>query len=328
MDLSAPPPMSHLPDDAVDAILGAMRAVAAPGGAPLTEADRRSLGGAALYLFGRASDPAILAPAAPAALAAALRGDAGLAEEALRYLAVMALVDGELDRAKLDAVMDYAAALGIGGRRWLDDIAAAARDRLREAMADMARANMESITGRPWPADADVNAWLLPYAGHEDPALAARFHALAGLPEGSFGQAMWRHFHAAGYAVPGEAKALNLAFSLPHDAAHVLTGYDTTPRGEILVSTFTATMHRVLPMAGHVLPVLLTWHVGLRFNEVAGDAQRALDPAEFWHAWAAGAATTVDTFDPAWNFWDHAAEDLGALRRRWNLPPDGLERRG
>jgi hypothetical protein len=320
------PPMAALPEAATRAMLGAMRAVAGTGGR-LTEADRQSLAGAGLYLFGHrapAPDPDLIEPVAPAALAEALRGDAALAEEAMRYLAVMTLVDGELDRAKLDAVAAYAAALGIGGRRWLDDLADAARDRLREAMADMTRANMESITGQPWAEGADVNAWLMPYAGHEDRALAARFHALADLPRGSFGHAMWRHFHNAGYDVPGEAQALNVAFSLPHDAAHVLTGYDTTPRGEILVSTFTATMHRVLPMAGHVLPVLLTWHVGLRFNEVAGDARRALDSAEFWHAWAAGAATMVDTFDPAWDFWAHAEEDLAALRQRWNLPAEGL----
>jgi hypothetical protein len=42
-----------------------------------------------------------------------------------------------------------------------------------------------------------------------------------------------------------------------------------------------------------------SWHLDVRINELAGDAAGALDPQEFWRAWAAGAATTVDTFSRA-----------------------------
>ena len=309
------------------AILGAMRSVAETGG-PASDADRRALAAAGRFVFGHEHPPDAPAPAAvaPEALAAALAGT-DLAEDAVRFLAVMALVDGALDRAKVAAVLRHAQALGVHGR-YLDDIAQAAQDRLQEAMADMTRANMESITGRSW-TGGDINRWLVPYTGDAaDPALAARFHALARLPPGSFGHEFWRHFAEAGYAFPGEPAALNLSFSLPHDAAHVLTGYDTTPRGEILTSTFTAAMHPVWPMAGHVLPALLSWHVGVRINDSAKDARRALEPAEFWRAWAAGAAATVDTFDPAWDFWRWAGEPLAALRRRWSIPEDGLENAG
>jgi hypothetical protein len=79
-------------------------------------------------------------------------------------------------------------------------------------------------------------------------------------------------------------------------------------------------------MAGYVLPVLLSWHVGARMNEAAGDASVALDPEEFWRAWAARAAARVDTFAPEWDFWAHAEKPLAALRSservpRADLPP-------
>jgi hypothetical protein len=186
---------------------------------------------------------------------------------------------------------------------------------------------MESVTGRPWPG-GDVNRWLLPYRDAPDPALAARFAGLEQLPPDRFGHAFWRHFRANRYAFPGEPAGLNAAFSVPHDSVHVLTGYDTRAHGEILTSTFTAAMHPSWPMAGHVLPVLLSWHVGQRINDVAGDASGALDPTEFWRAWAAGAAAGMDTFAPGWDFWSHAEMPLGILRQRCALPPEGLAGNG
>jgi hypothetical protein len=308
-----------------EAILGAMRAVAETGG-PASDADRRALDSTDRYVFGH-DRRLVFDAVAPDGLARALAGDGDLAHEAVKFLAVMAFVDGRLDKAKIAAVLGYARALGVA-EHYLDEIRDAAQDRLQEALADMTRCNMESITGRAWPG-GDVNAWLLPYAGAAaEPALAARFEALGRLPPDRFGHAFWRQFKSNGYAFPGDAKGLNAAFTVPHDSIHVLTGYDTTPRGEILVSTFTAAMHPKWPMAGHVLPVIFSWHLKVRINQVAGDAAGALDPAEFWRAWAAGAAAKADLFDPGWRFWDHVETPLAALRRGWTIPAEGLERGG
>lgn len=305
------------------AILGAMRAVAETDG-PASAADRVALASADRYLFGQ-SLPTVfdtLAPVEPEALAAAL-GDRDLREEALRFLAVMAFVPGRLDTARIDHVLRYAAALGVG-ERYLDEIRDAAHERLQSALADMIRCNMESVTGRAW--SGDVNAWLLPYAGTgADPDLAQRFEALRDLPEATFGHAFWRHFKSNRYAFPGDPRGVNAAFIVPHDSTHVLTRYHTDPRGEILVSTFTAAMHRKYPMAGHVLPVIFSWHLGTQMNDVAGSAAGALDPSEFWHAWAAGRAARVDTFAPDWDFWAYADAPLATLRRRWAIPEQGLE---
>ena len=127
-----------------------------------------------------------------------------------------------------------------------------------------------------------------------------------------------------GYAFPGEPKGLNAAFSVPHDSVHTLTGYDTTPGGEILASTFTATMHHALPMAGHILPAIFSWHLKVQINAVAGSAADVLDPAEVWRAMAAGAQCPVDSFAPGWPFWDQAARPIEDVRRDWRIPPGGL----
>ena len=320
---TVPPLIPDASPSQVAAIHGAMRAVAETG-ALASEADRHAITSAGRYLFGHENTGFdAIAPVAPQALVSALSGSR-LGEDAAKFLTVMALVDGTLDKAKIASVLRYAQALGLH-ERYLDDIAAAAADRLQEALADMTRSNMESITGRSW-GGGDINKWLLPYGdGRADAALTARYAVLERLAPDTFGHVFWAHFKDNSYTFPGDPTALNAAFSVPHDSAHVLSGYDTTPRGELLVSTFTAAMHPRYPMAGHVLPVIFSWHLKVQINAVAKDAAGALDPNEFWHAWAGGAAATVDTFAPGWDFWAYVEVPLRALRAQWSIPAEGLD---
>ena len=147
----------------ITAILGAMRAVA-EAGRGATKADEDALTGAAHYMFGYNGPLGVEAvpSISPAGLAAALES-ASLREESLKFLAVMADMDGRIDEAKLDLVLHYAQSLGIH-ERYLRELADAAHQRLHEALADMTQANMASILNRPWQG-GDVDAWLLPYQG-------------------------------------------------------------------------------------------------------------------------------------------------------------------
>lgn len=306
-------------------ILAAMAAVATANGAALSDIDRRMLAGANRYIFdGEASlDPATLPTSSPDALGAALSGT-DLAQDAVRILAVMSLVDGKLDHDRIDSVFAYADALGIQDK-YLGLLRMSIDGDEPAALAEMINANMISITGKPW-TSGDINEWLMPYAhGHEDKTMADRFEDLKNLPEDSFGHHFWAHFKHSDYEFPGDPAALNAAFSKPHDSAHVLTGFATDPRGELLVSTFTSTMHPYYPLAGHVLPVIFSWHLNIEINKVAKDAKGSLDPDVFWRAWAAGAATTVDTFDHDWDFWSYIEVPLVELRRQWAIPDDGVD---
>jgi hypothetical protein len=59
----------------------------------------------------------------------------------------------------------------------------------------MIRANLESLTGKPWDTD-DAMPWLMPYKTTPDPALAARFHTLLDLPKETFGHAFAAFYRA------------------------------------------------------------------------------------------------------------------------------------
>jgi hypothetical protein len=307
------------------AIVGGMASIAAADGtAPLTAADGISLQAAYHFLLRQtdALDIAALPQLTPAELAAALP-DQALHTHAARLLTIMAFVDGVLDGTKIEAVLRYAAALGID-EPYVQEIAEAAHGEVQRALVDMTRRNLESITGKPVLSD-DAMGWFLPYRGDRaDPALAARYAALGGLPEGTLGWAYWEQYTTNHYAFPGEPDGLNEAFATPHDCLHVLSGYDTSARGELLVSTFTAAMHPALPLEGHILPVIFSWHLGIRINDVAGAATGALDPAAFWDAWDRGASATVDVFAPGWDFWGNVGETVTALRGRYGIPPQRL----
>ena len=297
------------------AILGAMLAVAAAG-PKVTDADRASIGAAARYIFKLTLPPDLagLTPPSPQELAA-LASKPALANEAASFATVMAFVDGNLDDSKLAAVLKLAATLGVTAD-FVHDIAEVAQGHLRNATAHMIRANLESLTGKPWTTDDAAAAWFQPYKGKADPALTARFRALADLPADTFGHAFAIFYLSQKYAFPGEETALNFKFAVPHDSSHLLAGYDTTPRGELLVSTFTAAMHGKEAMSGHVLPVIFSWHLGIKLLDVAGSATGSLDPQEFWHAWARGEQMKVDLFGPNWDFWTEARRPIAEVRAR------------
>jgi len=303
------------------AILGAMREVAtAFGRFPLSAATVRSLRSADRHGLGGTGDvdPARLVPVKPEALAVVL-ADAAQAEAALRFLSVSALVDGTLSRPKIDAVMEYAERLGIR-RDYLTELSKSVDGGLQWALTDMTRQNVLSLWNELRDERIDVNDIFMPYRSpHGDPSLAARYRTLSGLPAGTLGQAFSEIYRTNGYAYPGEERAVNVRFATPHDATHVLSGYDTSPRGEILVSTFTAGMHPVRPMEGHILPVLYSWHLDIKINDLAGSAKGQLDPEAFWEAWARGAGTAVDLFAPSWDFWSIAWEPVAEIRQRYGI---------
>src|SRR4051794_27495986 len=78
------------------AILGAMRTVAETGG-PASQDDMLALESTDRYMFGHRPPvaPADIQPVNPAALAAAL-GGSNLAQSAVKFITVMAFVDGKL----------------------------------------------------------------------------------------------------------------------------------------------------------------------------------------------------------------------------------------
>ncbi len=314
--------LPELNDEQRTIVLAALHEVAsAKRSRALTSADHAALDGVAQHVLGGAAEPVdveALPEVWPQDLSEEF-DDRDLAHFVGGLLAVMPFVDGKVDDDRIGIVLEYTAAMRID-EPYVRELAELMAGNLSWIIADMSRRNLESITNHPWAADVDVDAWLLPYANDGvDAELAQRYEALRDLPDGSFGRAFTDFYDTNGFVFPGTDTALQEQFATPHDSAHVLSGYDTTPQGELLVSTFTSTMHQEEPIAGHVLPVILSWHVGIKFNDVAGSTTGSLDPEKLWVAWRRGADCTIDTFGRDWDFWSQVERPLAELREEGDI---------
>jgi hypothetical protein len=310
------------PTDAAMAVLGAMRAVALEHGGPgLTEMDRETIGSAATIVFGLGKvDVDGIAPVDPAELASAT-DDAKEAGRAIRMLSVMSLADGEIDAAKTALVRAYADALGVAPD-YLAILAEAAADEIAQAAACIVRKNAESF---PHVDSSRLSisavAPFFPYKDAADPELEARYKTLGDLPPESFGRHFYSHFQENGFFFPGNPDGLAEGFTTPHDSSHVLSGYSTDEGGEICVSTFIGAMHPDHPMAAEVLPVIFSWHLGVKLNDIANSTIGVFEPAHFWTAWERGSQVTTDVVAPDWDFWAATTVPLDELRDAYDVPP-------
>jgi hypothetical protein len=312
----------EMPREAGEAILGALRAVALEhGDGAVTEMDRETIVSAgAIVLALDGVDADAVEPVGAQRLAAVV-DDTAEAEQAVRMLAVMSLADGVADGGKTALVREYAAALGVRDG-YLELLTEVAEDEVAQATACMVRKNAESFP------HLDANrlatsaiAPFLPYTEAPDPELEARYKALGALPAGTFGRAFFDHFDRNGFEFPGNPAGLAEGFTTPHDSSHVLSGYSTSEMGELCVSTFIGAMHPDHPMAAEVLPVIYSWHLGVKLNEIANSSHGAFQPRHFWTAWERGAATTTDVVAADWDFWGATEVPLEELRAAYGVAP-------
>lgn len=241
------------------AVLGAMTTVIEPWPRGEPTLGRKLVAAAADLLFGLDPDRVDAMPVAPDRLRVALDGrNEATVKHVAELIAVAALVDGRVAADRVRVALDHARHLGVRAP-WVGELSDVADGHLDRAMHEMVIRNSATFPGLSVPG---TEPDLLPYDGRSDAdrRLHARFEDLEGFPDGSYGRAFWVHFRRHGFRFPGQDGAFNGAFAVPHDALHVLTGYDTSMQGEVLVSTFTGRMHRRDALSAHLLPVIFQWH--------------------------------------------------------------------
>ena len=312
------------------------------GTTPLSTADERGITGALATVFG-STDPIDLDALTPIASGELVRTiiDPEHQLELVRVLAVLALLDGGIEKGKIGIVVDIATALHVQAE-FVDALTQLQLDHARWAGFDMIRANTMTIPGLPWDPD-DPYGPFHPYGGDAaDPVLVARFDRLLDLPPDTLGNALYHHYKRNEYTWPGDPEGLAELWAINHDCLHLLSGYSTSAQGELLVAAFTGGQFdpHVDFMESHVLPTILIYHLGIDINKGlnAGDKARmeaspdwadnyegnvhlGLDAAKLWVAIARGRAMTENVYSGHWDFWAHAAEPLEDLRRRWSIPP-------
>jgi hypothetical protein len=168
-----------------------------------------------------------------------------------------------------------------------------------------------------------VRAWT---ATTVDPELAARWHSLAELGDGTLGRAVHDFYVARGFNVPGEPGSVPPLLA-QHDWVHVLADYGSRLESEIEVFAFMARASDN-PEAFALLGMAITlFHTGL-LPEAAGffEADRGvLDlpgmPERLADAFRRGALTNGSLDFIAVDYFSMADRQLAEVRRHFGIVP-------
>ncbi|MCD6046745.1 MAG: uncharacterized protein K0S08_392 [Gammaproteobacteria bacterium] len=306
------------------ALLGAMQNVAtAKGSLSLSDIQKSSLKAAYQYVFTHQDELDLSEiPSISVKDFAHFFPQPAEAEYALRFLVVTALFDGEINQARLDTTFEFAKAVGIE-TGYLLQLKKTLEQDFDWLIYDITRKNLESFGFFPeLSTKEEIDNWIFPYRGDkQDPALVKKYEMLGQLPKESFGYHIWQQFKKNNYKFPGDAEGANYQFIMPHDSVHLLSGYDTSPYGEVLVSVFTANMVEKNAIEGHILPVLYSFYLGIKINNLAGSTRIKINPKSFWDAWYRGSQAQVNLFAEGWDMWDVAEVTLEQLCKKYHILP-------
>jgi hypothetical protein len=311
-----------LDDKQANLVLGAMKAIAASGSGSLREIDRRAIETCGpLGLVRGPFEVATLNECPAGDLASAIPKPEDR-EQIVRVLAVMSLAGGVLEPLKNDRLLEYASQLEVD-EEYLTILEDASSGRLGRATDLLAQRGAESfVSDESIDNGEDPVASLMPYDdGEELPEVEARFRQLGELPEGTFGRAFYDHFVGNEIPFPAGENGQIEGFVIPHDSAHVLSGYSTSEAGELLTATFIAGMDERKPMESQILPALFSWHLGISLTWLVGSVRGSFEPEKFWTAWSRGQASRVNLFDSDWDFWATASTPLADFREDAGVPP-------
>ena len=239
----------------------------------------------------------------------------------LDALVIPACIGGEVTPARERAVQSFAQRLGVRSH-WVELLPALRRRRVLSVKRALVARSPDGrrLFRRVWQEEGAPGLFrvvLFVLGLTRDPALAARFHALAGCPEGSFGRAVIEHFHARGLAFPGEKGGLPERM-MHHDLLHVLNGYDTDAAGECELAAFYAASVEGDAFTFFVT-VLATFHLGMGVSPaVVTPTRDAFDPERVLAAFLRGRALRVDVMG-AWDYWALMPLPIDEARRQLGL---------
>ena len=304
--------------------LASLKAVASVGGPPSDRAlaVMRSIRDCLMKVD---VDLEALQPIGAAALAAAVP-EPEWRERILRGMTVLALMDGEPTRERLELLEETAAALGVQAlpvrtfREYLEK-------RFALVHIDIARRSFVRQPARGYVANEGVRGVVDTIAGvlgHEDKALAARYHQLDDYPEGTFGRAYADFIGRNGFSYPGEVGGPPPPV-MRHDCCHVLGGYGTTPQEECAVVAFQAGLEKADPFF-ILLFALAQFELGIGASPFLPGMKSQADPETVFAGLEHGTHVNRDLIgDTSWDPWDHFREPLAAVRASLSIPPRGRE---
>lgn len=237
---------------------------------------------------------------------------------ALQFLILMPYLSMQVEKAEVDLVQQFAQSC-INQPHTLKSLKQVHAGQLRRLLLDYSvRSLGEFLPGGWWQKFKSVVGAVHQYLG--DPKVACQYQALADLPAGTLGKALYQYYRDRNFPLPGEQESFS-DILVPHDLIHLLSGIDTSPVGEIVVAGFEAGMSGSQFGFELLLEVVLDFHLGLHFTTlgILEPSQDNFVPSLVIQAFVQGTALRQDLFSPYWPFWDLLDQPITAIRRQYNI---------
>jgi hypothetical protein len=309
-----------LTDHQAETIVRAMCAVvSAESRIPLLSVEEESIAAIQKHLL-RCIPLAIRPEKLPADIADVV-SDAEMRLMVVRILVMLPLLDQRVQPEKAQIAQRVAAMLAVHDSGLIILRQAVARQYRRITLGILHRSIRQfwsddgTARWRDW---IDMVFVMMPMLTQSRRALRERYRALGSKPHGTLGRVLFDFYRGNGFAMPGEPRSFPEKFVL-HEIYHIFGSYPVTHQGEMLTGAFTGGNVERLCM-DMILLSLLQYQVGASVAGVARGIAGQLNPDEFFHAIARGAAMSVNLME-GWDFWAVADRPLQALRQEYGLPP-------
>jgi hypothetical protein len=261
-------------------------------------------------------------PIEPGEAAAALV-DGRIRDLAVAALVVTACMDEPVTVTALGVLKRFATVIEPRGRNpWVTNLERWLQGRTTLATIDTLRRLplIRDSLRHLWRAEGLRGAATLPRLflsrGRQNAELAWRYKRLGLQAEGTLGRAYWEHMTKHRLPFPGEPRNLT-EFQQAHDMAHVLTGYDTSPEGELQLAAFFSGQRRSFSF---LFLALLMFQLGVKVGASTEPSRGRFQPERALRALRRGAATPVDP--QVCEYGPLLALPLSEVRRRFHVPPD------
>jgi hypothetical protein len=234
---------------------------------------------------------------------------------------IAACTNGEVTVAGEAAVLALARSLQVSSH-WIALVSALRARRVFAVKRQLMQRSPDAkrMFSRIWQEDGALGLWqavLFVLGVFRDPALAARFHALGTLPQGTFGRQLFDQHRERGLTFPGERSGIPERM-MHHDLMHILNDYGTDASGECEIAGFyTGFSHG--DRFTFMVVALATFQLGMAVSPaVVSKARGTFDPERVLAAFLRGRQLRVDVMGP-WNYWQLMPLSIGEARKQLGI---------
>lgn len=303
-----------------EVILRCLKAVAtAEGALPFHPVHRTTLEALCAHVLRVRLDPAAIGSRLPEDVERSVV-DREVRRNLLHLAMTLPFLEPEHEPARFAVVRTLARRFGVHEQA-LDDACRAARGHYVRMALDTTRGSLCELSGTS--LSRSTVLYLKGYLHRDaDADLLARVRAFAGHAEPTVGRALLDYWRDNEFGIPGEPGSVQSQVFFKHDVHHVLTGYDTTPRGEFAVAGFYSGVGGK-DYADFTALLLLQLQVAVQVDPTVAAWRDQFDPEAYFAALERAARCTTDVASAAWDPWSVVDRSLAEVRGALGISEQG-----